>query len=149
MNQILVTKVQNSPVLSIKKTLFKIQLLLSIFLITILVYYYFNKYYSDFKSENSSNIIHQSLSTLSLYDNKSVTQNNTYIGIIKIEKINIEYPVFSEFNYDALKISPCRFHGSFDDNLCVVAHNYNDYRFFSKINELNFNDIIQIYDLDR
>ena len=31
-------------------------------------------------------------------------------------------------------------------NLCITAHNYNDNRFFGKISELNFNDIIIIED---
>ena len=30
-------------------------------------------------------------------------------------------------------------------NLCIVAHNYNDFRFFSNLNKLTINDEIQIF----
>ena len=32
-------------------------------------------------------------------------------------------------------------------NLCVAGHNYVDYRFFSRLNELKKGDSIEIYDL--
>ena len=32
-------------------------------------------------------------------------------------------------------------------NLCIAGHNYVDYKFFSRLNELSINDIIKIYDL--
>lgn len=33
-------------------------------------------------------------------------------------------------------------------NLCIAGHNYVDYKLFSRLNELELNDIISIYDLD-
>ena len=33
-------------------------------------------------------------------------------------------------------------------NLCIIAHNYNNNKFFSKINKLKVNSIISIYDLN-
>jgi len=32
-------------------------------------------------------------------------------------------------------------------NLCIAGHNYVDYKFFSRLHELEKNDIIKIYDL--
>ena len=32
-------------------------------------------------------------------------------------------------------------------NLCIAGHNYVDYKLFSRLNELNINDSITIYDL--
>lgn len=32
-------------------------------------------------------------------------------------------------------------------NLCIAGHNYVDYKLFSRLNELEINDTIQIYDL--
>lgn len=32
-------------------------------------------------------------------------------------------------------------------NLCIAGHNYVDYKFFSRLNELQKNDNIKIYDL--
>lgn len=33
-------------------------------------------------------------------------------------------------------------------NFCIVAHNYNDNRFFSKLSKLNINDEIQLFSQD-
>lgn len=33
-------------------------------------------------------------------------------------------------------------------NLCIAGHNYVDYKFFSRLNELEKNDVITIYDLN-
>ena len=32
-------------------------------------------------------------------------------------------------------------------NLCIAGHNYVDYKYFSRLNELEINDEFQIYDL--
>lgn len=32
-------------------------------------------------------------------------------------------------------------------NLCIAGHNYNSYKFFSKLKDLKIGDIINIYDL--
>lgn len=32
-------------------------------------------------------------------------------------------------------------------NLCIAGHNYVDYKFFSRLNELEIDDTIKIYDL--
>ena len=33
-------------------------------------------------------------------------------------------------------------------NLCIAGHNYVDYKFFSRLHELNINDVITIFDLN-
>ena len=61
------------------------------------------------------------------------------IGIIKINKIELSYPILSQTNDDLLKLSVCRFAGPMPNevgNLCIVGHNYIDTRFFSRLNEL-------------
>ena len=72
------------------------------------------------------------------------------IGIIKIDKINVNYSILSISNNDLLDISVCRFAGPMPNeigNLCIAGHNYVDYKFFSRLNELNIDDEIKIYDL--
>ena len=72
------------------------------------------------------------------------------IGSINIEKLNISYPIFSETSDELLKISPCRFYGPMPNefgNLCIAAHNYDNTKFFSRLHELEINDVIQIQDL--
>ena len=49
-----------------------------------------------------------------------------YIGIIEIPSLSIQLPVMSEWDYDRLRISPCRYTGSYlQDNMIVCGHNYN------------------------
>lgn len=72
------------------------------------------------------------------------------IGMIKIDKIGLTYPILSETNKDLLDISVCRFAGPLPNtvgNLCIAGHNYVDYKFFSRLNELSISDIVKIYDL--
>lgn len=48
-----------------------------------------------------------------------------YIGLLEIPSLSILLPVMKEWDYDKLKISPCRYSGSyFEDNLVVCGHNY-------------------------
>ena len=73
------------------------------------------------------------------------------IGIIKIDKIDLNYPILSQTNDDLLKVSVCRFAGPMPNevgNLCIVGHNYIDTRFFSRLDELLNGDEIKIYDLN-
>lgn len=72
------------------------------------------------------------------------------IGMIKIDKIGLNYPILFESNKEFLNISVCRFAGPMPNevgNLCIAGHNYVDYKFFSRLHELEKNDIIQLYDL--
>lgn len=75
-------------------------------------------------------------------------ENFSIIGIIKIDKIKISYPILSKIEDELLKIAPCRFSGPDINevgNLCIAAHNYNDTRFFSNLSKLNIGDEIQIF----
>ena len=50
-----------------------------------------------------------------------------------------------------LKISPCKFYGkSLEEkgNICIAAHNYNDNRFFGRLNELKEKDLIKMIDIE-
>mgnify|MGYP001024692033 FL=1 len=92
------------------------------------------------------------------YSAKQVTSSSSnnsdsdpfVIGMIKIDKIGLTYPILSETNKELLDISVCRFAGPMPNtvgNLCIAGHNYVDYKFFSRLNELTNNDIVKIYDL--
>lgn len=79
-----------------------------------------------------------------------VVQNPFVIGMIKVDKINLNYPILSESNDDLLRISLCRFNGPMPNevgNLCIAGHNYLDNRFFGRLNELSIGDTIEIYGL--
>ena len=48
-----------------------------------------------------------------------------YIGILEIPSEDLSLPVTNEWDYTRLKISPCRFTGSYySDDLVICAHNY-------------------------
>lgn len=148
MNQILIIKPSNRKKLYI--LFFKVQLILSISFALILSIYYTYKIYLNYKYENFSKALYENLSILSIYDsNVTKSDTNLYLGNIKIDKINIEYPIFNNLDYDLLKIAPCRFYGNIENNLCIAGHNYNDNRFFSKLSSLNKNDSIVVTDLNR
>lgn len=78
------------------------------------------------------------------------------IATINIPKINVQYPILdgetdSEQETEALlKISPTKFWGANPNeigNFCIVAHNYRNSKFFSKVPTLENDDVIEITDL--
>jgi len=75
------------------------------------------------------------------------------VGIVKIPKINLTYPILSKTTDALMKIAPCKFHGSSPNevgNLCVIAHNYRRKGvFFSDVPDLVVGDIVEIQDLSQ
>ncbi len=140
------------------KLLFIVSILIIIICIIVFVYLRYNSFKNQKIAENlkskfeiqnlytskNSNYISQKLS--------SDTRNSYYfvIGLLKIEKINLTYPILSETSDDLLEIAPCRFYGPMPNevgNLCIAGHNYANQTHFAKIHLLEVGDIIQIYDL--
>lgn len=103
---------------------------------------------------NSFSISYLYSNTPSYYTNSvesSDLSNPFVIGIIKIDKIKLDYPILSEVSDDLLKIAPCRFAGPLPNeigNLCIAGHNYIDNTFFAKISSLQIGDEINIYGID-
>lgn len=143
----------------IKKKLFTLQFSISILLIlaTIIIYIFY--LYNINSKENISKKLTDNYNISKLYSNsQNYNSINTYIdngteysviGLIEIPKINVNYPILSEINDDLLKIAPCKFYGPMPNqygNLCIAGHNYDNYKFFSKISNLEINDEILIYD---
>ena len=157
MNQILVTKLKSKTVdlaITNRKNFFKIQFLISLLAITIFISFYtYNKILLNQKEQSSVPLINNyNISRLYSSSNNITSNNQSYnnliIGIIEIPKINLLYPIFSELNDDFLKISPCKFYGkmpSYNSNLCIAGHNYDNNKFFSRIHLLKNNDKIIIY----
>ena len=146
MNQIIFDKKTNQK----KLYIFRVQFILSIILINIFLFIYISKYINEEKLEDISNVTYQNLELSKIY-NKTQSKNKTFLGKILIEKINLEYSIFNDCNDELLKISPCKFYGSnFGEkgNVCIAAHNYNDERFFGRINELEIKDVIKVIDLE-
>lgn len=50
---------------------------------------------------------------------------NLYIGVLEIPSLGISLPVMKEWDYEKLKIAPCRYSGSYyTDDLVIAGHNY-------------------------
>jgi sortase A len=70
-----------------------------------------------------------------------------YIGYLSIPDLNLELPVMSEWDYDRLKIAPCRYYGSTKtDNLVIAAHNYKSH--FGYIGQLKPGNNIAFTDME-
>jgi sortase A len=66
-----------------------------------------------------------------------VQDGRRYIGIIEIPALSLSLPVLENWSYDLLKVSPCRYTGSYYTNdLVICAHNY-----ASHFNGLRYIDI--------
>ncbi len=70
-----------------------------------------------------------------------------YIGYLDIPKLKLSYPVGEEWNYPALRASPCRYEGSvYKDNLIICGHNYA--RFFGYLYRLSPGNKITFTDMN-
>ncbi len=70
-----------------------------------------------------------------------------YIGYLSIPAIQVELPVMAQWDYDRLKIAPCRYAGSTKTgSLVVCAHNYTQH--FGPIGKLVSGDRVAFTDMD-
>ena len=154
MNQILYTKKDNNY--KNWNNFYKILFVSSISLFFIFATFLSTNVYKEYQNERISKKLNSSYSISALYSENIETptilqeSNPFVIGIIRIDKININYSILSVSNNELLDISVCRFAGPMPNeigNLCIAGHNYVDYKFFSRLNELKINDTITIYDL--
>ena len=68
-------------------------------------------------------------------------EGNEYIGVLDIPTLELSLPIMAEWDYEKLKIAPCRYTGSvYKNDLIIVAHNY--VRHFGKLSTLSYGDDI-------
>ena len=134
---------------------------------TIVFSYFFVKFLINIKTkEKHAESLANQFTLSSLYSNSTdyttnLNQSNTVedtgeadpfvIGVIKIDKIKIDYPILSSTSDELLTVAPCRFAGPMPNevgNLCIAGHNYIDNTFFSKFTNLDKDDEIAIFDLN-
>lgn len=150
-----------------KHLFFKFQFFLCTFVaLSFSIKYLYNLYDINQKEKISKQLVNNFYIENLYKDNSSYEANrssinNSYvqdenkfdvIGLIEINSININYPILSYENEELLKIAPCKFAGpnlNEIGNVCIAGHNYNNYKFFSKLKNLKIGDIINIYDLTR
>lgn len=143
------------------KRRYELQFILSFSIAVIFLVFLFWKLYQNDQQEKIAKELLNTYQLTTLYSDSSnydvsklnsnlINQAPFVIGMIKIDKINLSYPILSESNDNLLKMSVCRFAGPMPNevgNLCIAGHNYLDNRFFGRLDELEYGDKIQIYGL--
>lgn len=76
------------------------------------------------------------------------------IGVVKIPKINISYPILAQTtNVELMKVAPYKFWGANPNevgNFCIIGHNYRRKGvFFSDVPSLTVGDIVEVQDLSQ
>lgn len=70
-----------------------------------------------------------------------------YCGVLNIPDLQLELPIKSEFSYEGLKGSPCRYSGSvYTNNMIIAGHNYR--RHFGDIDGLEIGSKVSFTDGD-
>lgn len=70
-----------------------------------------------------------------------------YIGYLTVPVLELELPVMSEWDYDRLRMAPCRQFGSTKtDDLVIAAHNYPTH--FGRFSQLRADDLLTFTDMD-
>lgn len=70
-----------------------------------------------------------------------------YIGYLSIPALGLELPIMSQWDYERLKIAPCRYDGSTkSDDLVLLAHNYGKH--FETLKNLVPGDEVYFTDMD-
>ena len=140
----------------LRKYNYKIQFFVSSFIAVLGCFVFLINLIKSHSQEKISKKLLNNYNLTTLYQTETSSQHNSsdvpfVIGIIKINKIDLNYTILSQTNDDLLKLSVCRFAGPMPNevgNLCIVGHNYIDTRFFSKLDEILNGDEIEIYDLN-
>ena len=151
---------KNSLELKIYKAIFYMLLIAAIVVISMIVY----KYGSNQKNEKESQEAVAAFSNIDFSNNEEESGSQIQleykgykvIGIVKISKINIEYPILEIGNIDPesakapMKLSIIKYWGeNVNDygNLSIAGHNNKDGTMFGKTKKLQKGDIVELTDL--
>ncbi len=70
----------------------------------------------------------------------------SYIGYLGIPSQGLELPVMSSWDYQRLRVAPCRYSGTISEkNLVVIAHNYSSH--FGNLDQLELEDEVLFTDM--
>ena len=70
-----------------------------------------------------------------------------YVGYMEIPVLGLKLPVMSEWDYNRLKLAPCRqFGSSRTDDLVIAAHNYESH--FGHLKDLSVGDPVTFTDME-
>ena len=156
MNQILIQKTDKIP-----KKHYQFQLIFSLIFAILFFLFLSWQMYQNSQTRKISQELFKGYNITTLYgtnENMIIEKANAeqtvlnpfVIGILKIDKIHLNYPILSQSSRDLLKISLCRFAGPMPyktGNLCIAGHNLVDNHFFSLLHDLELGDLISVFDL--
>lgn len=150
---------KNSLKLKIYKVIFSMLLIVAIVVIGMIAY----KYLIEYKNEKESQETVEAFSNIDFSENTGESQEQLeykgykVIGIVKIPKINIEYPILEIGNIDPenakepMKVSIIKYWGEkVNDygNLSIAGHNNKSGTMFGKTKNLSKGDIVELTDLE-
>lgn len=70
-----------------------------------------------------------------------------YIGYLSIPQLNLDLPVMADWDYQRLRIAPCRYTGTVrGGDLVIMAHNYSSH--FGSLSKLAEGDTITFTDME-
>lgn len=71
---------------------------------------------------------------------------NEYIGTLYFPTLDLTLPVMADWDYDKLKIAPCRYSGTTAGNLVIAGHNYRSH--FGPLSNLDTGDEVRFEDVN-
>lgn len=153
---------KNSTELKIYKAIFYFLIILAILVMSMIIY----KYGSNQQNEKETQETVETFSNMNFSNNNNEEETKSQIqleykgykvvGIVKIPKINIEYPILEIGNIDPesakkpMKLSIIKYWGeNVNDygNLSIAGHNNKDGTMFGKTKKLQIGDIVELTDL--
>lgn len=71
----------------------------------------------------------------------------SYIGYLSIPSQGLELPIMSQWDYQRLRVAPCRYSGNIsDNNMVVIAHNYRSH--FGNLDQLEIEEEVFFTDMN-
>lgn len=141
--------------LKIYRTILIILIIATILVIGLISNKYYKNYLNDKKNKEIVEVFSNSLETEA---QEEITLNGyKVIGIIKIPKIQLEYPILDIETYnpeetkEPMKLSITKYWGEKVNelgNLSIAGHNNYDGTMFGKTKQLELDDIVELTDLN-
>lgn len=141
-----------------KLKIYKILLVILIILAIVVSFFVIKKYIDMNKVENEAKQVLENIniekqnntSNEPIQEIKQEIHGNKVVGIIKIPKIELEYPILETTSVETLKLSITKFWGNKINeigNVTLAGHNNLSGTMFGKTKNLEIGDIIELTDI--
>lgn len=141
-----------------KLKIYKILLVILIILAIVVSFFVIKKYIDMNKIENEAKQVLENIniekqnntSNEPIQEIKQEIHGNKVVGIIKIPKIELEYPILETTSVETLKLSITKFWGNKINeigNVTLAGHNNLSGTMFGKTKNLEIGDIIELTDI--